>query len=553
LFNKPTRLPMRCEPSAALNSTGRRSYLQLERSRIWACAAAFICLHAACIVLLRSHADAVSSFFYIVTPGFASISCLHRANHSPARIRHLWFLASLALALWTVGAVLSAREEFFLHANADVGGNSQIVYFLYGIPLLVAIAAPTESQWSALFVTMDGLQVLIMGLATYALIFNVVPFTHQTIEPVSSQVVVLAFNIENIVLACASTLRFRASPAAEEDRHFFRSLAIFLWVYAAFAALYNHVTLTNPGPMGFYNLMQDLPFLSLAVLALLLSSQQRRPIRSTFGATLAVLLDNASPFFFPAAILALGIAIASHHFSSGVIAITASLGVYGIRSTLLQFRYHRSQMEAREARDAMEVVSLTDQLTGVSNRRHFDRVFDSEWNRRSRQSGPLSLILVDIDHFKVINDKFGHGEGDICLRQVAHALKASLQRESDSLARYGGEEFAALLPGTDPIGAEAVALRMQTIIRGLKLRTSTPAGNTVTISIGIATSGSTSAQTTQSLFEAADQALYRAKQNGRNRIEQEPWRMSQIDAAIEVHQGGPGVDALSGTQSETFS
>jgi hypothetical protein len=195
-------------------------------------------------------------------PAFASLSCIHRAHHSPARIRHLWCLASLALVLWTLGAVLSAREEFFLHANADVGGNSQIVYFLYGIPLLVAIAAPTESQWSALFVTMDGFQVLIMGLATYALIFNVVPFTHQRIEPVSSQVVALAFNIENVVLACASTLRFRASPAAEEDRHFFRSLAIFLWVYAAFAALYNHVVIVNPGPMGFYNVVQDLPFLS---------------------------------------------------------------------------------------------------------------------------------------------------------------------------------------------------------------------------------------------------------------------------------------------------
>jgi diguanylate cyclase (GGDEF)-like protein len=532
---------MRCEPSATLSSAERRSYLQLERSRLWACAAGFACLHAACIVLLRSHADAVSSFFYIVMPAFASLSCIHRAHNSPVRIRHLWCLAGLALVLWTVGAVLSAREEFFLHANADVGGNSQIVYFLYGIPLLVAIAAPTESQWSALFVTMDGLQVLIMGLGTYALIFNVVPFTHQRIEPVSSQVVVLAFNIENVVLACASTLRFRASPAAEEDRHFFRSLAIFLWVYAAFAALYNHVAIVNPGPMGFYNVVQDLPFLSLAVLALFPRRQERRPLRSSFGVILAVLLDNASPFFFPAAIFSLGIAIASHHFSTGVSAIAASLAVYGVRSTLLQFRYHRSQIEAREARDAMEVVSLTDQLTGVSNRRHFDRVFDSEWNRRSRQPGPLSLILIDIDHFKMINDRFGHGEGDICLRQVAHALKASLQRESDSLARYGGEEFAALLPGTDPKGAEAVALRMQVIIRGLRLRTNTPAGNTVTISIGIATSDSTSVQTMQTLFEAADQALYRAKQNGRNRIEQEPSVSANVGDAVPFGVGAIGM------------
>jgi diguanylate cyclase (GGDEF)-like protein len=532
---------MRCEPSAALSSAGRRSYLQLERSQLWACAAGFACLHAACIVLLHSHADAVSSFFLIVTPTLASLSCFHRAHHSPARIRHLWCLASLALVLWTLGAVLSAREEFFLHANSDVGSNSQIVFFLYGIPLLVAIAAPTESQWSPLFVAIDSVQVLIMGLATYALIFNVVPFTHQRIEPVSVHVVVLAFDIENLVLACVSTFRFRASPAAEEDRHFFRILAIFLWVYAAFAALYNHVTIVNPGPMGFYDVIQDLPFLSLAVLALFPPRWDRRLSRSSFGAILAVLLDNASPFFFPAAIFSLGIAIASHHFGTGVSAIAASLAVYGVRSTLLQFRYHRSQIEARAARDAMEVVSLTDQLTGVSNRRHFDRVFDSEWNRRSRQRDPLSLILIDIDHFKMINDQFGHGEGDICLRQVANALKASLQRESDSVARYGGEEFAALLPGTDAKGAEAVALRMQVIIRGLKLRTNTAAGNTVTISIGIATSDSTSFQTAQTLFEAADQALYRAKQNGRNRIEQEPSANADVGDAVPIGVGAIGM------------
>jgi diguanylate cyclase (GGDEF)-like protein len=459
--------------------------------------------------------------------------------------RRLWLLASLALALWTLGGVLSAREEFLLHANADLGAVSQIVYFLYGIPLLVAVATPTESPGSTLFAAIDSIQVLIMGLATYSLIFNVIPLTGHLIAPVSVQVVVLAFNIENVVLACASTLRFIASPPEEVQRHFYRSLAIFLWIYAAFAGFYNHVTITHPGPMGFYNVLQDLPFLVLSVLALLPPRLERKSIRTPFGGTLALLLDNASPFFFPAAVLSLGIAIARHHFRSGVTAIAVSLGAYGIRSTLLQFRYHRSQIKAKEARDAMEVVSLTDQLTGVSNRRHFDRIFDSEWNRRSRQSGPLSLVLVDIDHFKLINDKFGHDEGDVCLRQVAHALKASLQRESDSLARYGGEEFAALLPGTDLGGAVAVALRMQNIIRGLKLRNDAPGGNTVTISIGIATSDSPFVETTQSLFEAADQALYRAKQNGRNRIEQEPARTSRDDSAREDKKEAAGSVLLS--------
>jgi diguanylate cyclase (GGDEF)-like protein len=522
-------------------------HLRQEPTRLWICALGFVCLHLGCIVLLASYRDAVSSFFYIVAPAIASASCLYRARRSPTRIRRLWSLASLAFALWTLGGVLSAHEEFFLHADATLGSISQIVYFLYGIPLLVAAAAPTESPWSGLFAAIDSIQVLIVGLATYALIFRVIPLTGQSIAPVSVQVVVLAFNIENVVLALAATLRFGASPAEKVERHFYRSLAIYLWIYAAFAALYNYVTVIHPGPMGFYNVLQDLPFLVLSVMALLSPDQERKSIRSPFGGTLALLLDNASPFFFPAAIFSLGIAIARHHFRSGVSAIAVSLGAYGIRSTLLQFRYHRSQIKASEARDAMEVVSLTDQLTGVSNRRHFDRMFDSEWSRRSRQRGPLSLVLVDIDHFKLINDKYGHDEGDVCLRQVAYALKASLQRESDNLARYGGEEFAALLPGTDLRGAVAVALRMQNIIRGLKLRNDTPEGKTVTISIGVATSDSPFVETTQSLFEAADQALYRAKQKGRNRIEQEPARTSHDDLEREGNQG----DANSVVPSKT--
>src|ERR1700733_6134503 len=166
--------------------------LRIRRNRLWVCASGFVCLHAACIFLLPSNTAAVSSFFYIAVPAFASGTCLYRARQSPARIRRLWSLFSLALALWTLGGILSAREEFFLLANAQLGAISQIVYFLYGIPLLVAIASPTESPGSNLFAAIDSIQVLIMGLATYSLIFNVIPLTGQSIEPVSVQVVVLA-------------------------------------------------------------------------------------------------------------------------------------------------------------------------------------------------------------------------------------------------------------------------------------------------------------------------------------------------------------------------
>ncbi len=428
--------------------------------------------------------------------------------------------------------MISVREEFILNMPADLGAGSQIFYFMYGVPILLAIASQTEGLGNTLFLWLGGIQVAIMGFLIYMVIFNVVPFTHQHLQPVSGRVVVLTFNIENLVLACVSTLRFIfiAAPAQQEERRFYRSLTTFLWLYAISAAIYNYVNIAFPGPTGLYDVIVDLPFVILAAMALRRVPRESIPFVSRYGETFGLFLVNGTPVLLPATVLALGICIARHHFRCGVGSIALSLAVYGVRSTLLQIGYQRGQAEVKRARDAMEILSLTDPLTGVANRRDFDRVLQAEWNRLSRQHGPLSLLLVDIDHFKVFNDTFGHSEGDLCLRQVAHALKASLQREFDVLARYGGEEFAAILPGTDQSGAESVARIMRGTVGNLKLRNKTPLGETVTVSIGASTCDLPSYGSIDALFAAADRALYQAKQAGRDRIEHEPVQV--LEAAL---------------------
>jgi diguanylate cyclase (GGDEF)-like protein len=127
--------------------------------------------------------------------------------------------------------------------------------------------------------------------------------------------------------------------------------------------------------------------------------------------------------------------------------------------------------------------------------------------------------MVDIDHFKALNDQYGHPYGDQCLTEVAGALRTALTRRSDLLARYGGEEFVAVLVDTDRHSAELVAQRMQAAIRALSIRNETPRGEIVTISIGVATCIASAERTTAALIEASDRALYQAKQNGRNRTE----------------------------------
>ena len=490
-------------------------------------AAGFIALQAACVVLVHGHSVWLSPFL-ILPPLLASAACFRRGREVVGKARLLWTLTSLGLLVWSVGAVMSTREEFFLHTPDNLGAGSQIVFFMYGIPILLAIAVQAEGSVISPLIWLDGIQVAITGFLIYLEVFNVAPFLSAPAHPGSVATVVLTFNVENVVLAVAATLRAMSGRPREETHRFYRSFAVFLWTYAVASALYNYITVRAAGTDGLDGTLVSLPFLMLCIFALHDGEDAGAydAKRSQRAGSLSLMLDNASPAIFPASVLALGIAIARHHFVSGTASIAVSLMAYSIRSTLMQIQYRRAQDEASEARDRMEVISLTDPLTGIPNRRHFDRVFLAEWNRLSRQPGPLSLLLIDIDHFKFLNDVFGHGEGDICLRQVAHVLQASLRRESDTMTRFGGEEFAAVLPNTDAPGAEAVALRMAATLRSMRLRTKSPMGDAVTISIGRSTCDLPTGHTQDDLFQTCDRALYLAKQNGRDRTEYLPMQAS---------------------------
>jgi len=170
----------------------------------------------------------------------------------------------------------------------------------------------------------------------------------------------------------------------------------------------------------------------------------------------------------------------------------------------------RAHDELEVANERLEELSLKDALTGVANRRRLQLVLDDEWGRSRRSRSPLAFALLDLDHFKLLNDTRGHGEGDRCLQQVARYLSGSLGRHSDLVARYGGEEFAILLPDTDLDGALLVAEQLRLGIERLPIQ--------VTASVGVASMVPAAGQRLDDLLEAADRALYRAKTDGRNRV-----------------------------------
>ena len=170
------------------------------------------------------------------------------------------------------------------------------------------------------------------------------------------------------------------------------------------------------------------------------------------------------------------------------------------------------------ANQELKRLTSLDGLTGIANRRHFDEVLQREWRRAMRQGDELSIIMCDIDFFKLYNDTLGHQAGDECLCKVAQSLFTTMDRGGDLLARYGGEEFVAVLPGTSLSGASHVAAQMRQAIEQLALEhPGSPFGH-VTASFGVASSVAMPETDPQNIVGAADRALYKAKYGGRNRV-----------------------------------
>ncbi len=200
----------------------------------------------------------------------------------------------------------------------------------------------------------------------------------------------------------------------------------------------------------------------------------------------------------------------------GIIGISMDITDRKRSEQLINDLIHRLEEEKEQA----QAHALTDALTGIANRRHFDALLQGELDRLRRSKSPLSLIMLDIDFFKKFNDRFGHVTGDSCLKGVARAIKESVGRSPDFVARYGGEEFAVVMPDTKNKGAQIVAERIRTAVEKLAI-SHDGAGNTsqVTVSLGVATVYPGRTESYEKIVELADMALYRAKMGGRNRFE----------------------------------
>ena len=182
-------------------------------------------------------------------------------------------------------------------------------------------------------------------------------------------------------------------------------------------------------------------------------------------------------------------------------------------------RRKRAELDQADLNRRLETLAHFDGLTGLINRRSFDELLATEFQRSMRERKPLTLLLIDVDHFKAYNDAYGHPAGDDCLRAMARTLLAALRRPGDRAARIGGEEFAVILPDTEAAGGTIVAQAIREAVRGLGLRHDRSLERRVTVSVGVADlDGSNPPASVRRFVARADEALYAAKAAGRDKV-----------------------------------
>ncbi len=203
--------------------------------------------------------------------------------------------------------------------------------------------------------------------------------------------------------------------------------------------------------------------------------------------------------------------------------------------------------ELDRANQKLSSLATTDTLTRLDNRRGFDVALRREWRRAVREHQPITLMLLDLDNFKKLNDSLGHPAGDECLQRVADGIQMTIRRPGDVAARYGGEEFAVVLPNTDAVAARVMAERLCRAVQSLGVYHPGNGPGVATVSIGMASAVPDEMLVPSQLLEQADQALYRAKNSGRNRCcawEPEMSKSEDGEAAVEKSPVSPDIKLL---------
>lgn len=485
-----------------------------RRLPVYGLALAFFLLHGVAAIALPLRLAPLSTLCVILAEVAAILACLYAARKAGGPVRILWWLLALAALLTAIANMLDmATTAMGIAVSNHAPAVPIFLSTLYCVAMLLAISMRFDLRAFGPVRIINSMLSLAIGALFYVQIFSMLTM-HGSERAADAFFIVLLFDALDISLAIAGTIRALGADKPQE-RRFYYILAVFLWANFIGPSLHNHILLRHD--FVWLDLLLSAPYLLLV--ALVFSPNPGFVQRPSTFPRLARVIRSGSPIFLSLALLALGLLVSRTHYYIGVAASLLSLIGYSTLTTLTQSRGIEAEESLLAAKTTLEEMVGLDALTGIPNRRAFDTMLHRECIAANRSLQPVSLLMIDVDHFKQLNDTRGHPLGDAYLIQIAHALRNALPRVTDFAARYGGEEFAVILPATNSGGAAEVARRLQSSIADLALSHAASPSGKVTISIGYSTFNGSAKTSPIDLTHAADRALYQAKERGRNRSE----------------------------------
>ena len=479
---------------------------------IWAIPPLYLLLHGLVATCLPSRLDPLSTACIVLAEWGAVAVSIRAAQRSRYPARALWLLLGCAILLHSVAMALDVVAETSGAPEFNFVPGFQIFFsMLSSVPLLVAVSLQSDRRTVRTARIAYGLLSFAICAVLYLQLFTVLTVSGSQ-NPADAILIMRLFDAIDLFLAAAATMRWLGAEQPQEVQ-FFSTFSIFLWIDALLPAVHNRIILRHD--YVWLDLLLSAPYAILFVL--ILRSKERSARVSSPQVSWAI--RSGSPIFLTMALVTVGLFAIRSHFYIGLSAVLLAVATYGALNVLIQTRGLEAEATLLADKRLLERLAVVDGLTGIANRRGFDKVFQREFSAARRGSTPLSLLMIDVDHFKKVNDELGHQVGDEYLIQIAQALRRALPRVTDIVARYGGEEFTAILPATGSAGAVHACEKLHDAIQDLGLHHPTAEEGIVTISIGLSTFDGSAPISAQRLIEAADRALYLAKSRGRNRSE----------------------------------
>jgi diguanylate cyclase (GGDEF)-like protein len=456
--------------------------------------AGVVALHAVLLAVLP-HAVAFSRYATVLAGLLATVCVWLRGQKVAERERLMLRWVSACLFLWATAHLVETLLGPSGVASSLAVDASDMIYIVAAFPLLLALSTTRETESLRSIFLLNCAQLALATLLTYVLLFRA-PMTPQAASTAMGGI----YAAECGLLVVLTAFRF-AAWTSNEERRVIGSILAFLGVYLPVEVGMDCATLHWRLQAGnFFDLMWSLPFCVAALLALYVPldevGDEPSDAASVEISDRRMLVGTLSPLLITTGVFALAAAVTVPFPMLGLSSVFLLLVAQGLESGVLQRKFMTGQThllererDLRAANASLEKLSQLDPLTNAPNRRRFDLALDQAARRAVRQKKPISLLVIDLDFFKGINDVHGHSYGDVCLVSVARLLGMQAKRPYDLLARYGGDEFFLLLPDTGARGAGAIADRIHDAIAKLGLENrASPFGGRLTVSVGVGVS-----------------------------------------------------------------